>query len=161
MIDGTGTTVYSYYPVNGQLGAGKLQSVAGPLANSAIAYTYDQLGRIVGRSINGAANQMSMIYDALGRVTSQTNGLGAFSTGYVNQTARPASLTYPNGQSTIYSYFNNLGDQRLQEIKNLNGLTVLSQFDYAYDAEGQILTWGQQTSATNTYAFGYSTWRAN
>jgi YD repeat-containing protein len=69
--------------------------------------------------------------------------------------ARPSSLTYPNGQSTVYSYFNNFGDQRLQEIKNLVGATVLSQFDYTYDAEGQILTWGQQTSAANSYGLGY------
>ena len=155
MTDGTGTTVYSYYPVNGQLGAGKMQSVAGPVSTSTITYTYDQLGRIVGRSINGAANQMSMSYDALGRITSETNGLGSFSTAYVDQTARPSSLTYPNGQSTLYSYFNNLGDQRLQEIKNLSGVLVLSQFDYSYDAEGQILSWGQQTAALNTFAFGY------
>jgi len=46
-----------------------LQSVAGPLANSTISYSYDQLGRVVNRSINGAANSMSIVYDALGRVT--------------------------------------------------------------------------------------------
>ncbi len=156
MTDGPGTTTYGYYPVSGQsLGAGKLESVAGPLPNSTIAYTYDELGRVLGRTINGAANQTSLVYDALGRVTSETNGLGMFSTAYVDETARPASLTYPNGQSTVYSYFNNLGDQRLQEIKNLGGATTLSQFDYTYDAEGEILTWARQTGASNSYALGY------
>jgi hypothetical protein len=59
----------------------------------------------------------------------------------VNQTARPFSLTYPNGQSTLYQYFDNLGDQRLKQIANFGaGATVLSQFDYSYDAEGQILS---------------------
>jgi RHS repeat-associated protein len=155
MIDGTGTTVYAYNPVTGSIGAGLLATVTGPLANSTITYTYDPLGRGVGRSINGVANQTGVVYDALGRVTSETNGLGAFSTNYVNQTARPSSLTYPNGQSMVYQYFNNLGDQRLQEIKNLNGASVLSQFDYTYDTEGQILSWAQQTGAANTYALGY------
>jgi RHS repeat-associated protein len=155
MTDGTGTTNYSYYPVNGQLGAGKLETVNGPIPNSAITYSYDALGRIAGRSINGAANQMSLVYDALGRMTSETNGLGSFTTAYVDQTFRPSSLTYPNGQSTVYSYFNNLGDQRLQEIKNLSGASVLSQFDYTYDAEGEILSWARQTSAANSYALGY------
>ena len=155
MTDGTGTTNYTYNLVNGAIGAGKLTSITGPLANSTIAYTYDSLGRVVGRSINGAANQMNVVYDALGRVTSETNGLGSFTTAYVDQTARPLSLTYPNGQSTLYSYFNNNGDQRLQEIKNLNGGSVLSQFDYTYDAEGQVLSWGQQTGAANSYALGY------
>ena len=158
MIDGTGTTTYSYYPVNGAIGAGKLQNVAGPLANSTISYTYDQLGRVVGRSINGAANQTSLVYDALGRVTSETNGLGAFSTAYVNQTARPLQVNYPTGQAVNYSYFNNVGDQRLQGIQNLGpGSASLSQFDYTYDAEGEILSWARQFggSSAGSYTLGY------
>jgi RHS repeat-associated protein len=85
----------------------------------------------------------------------QNSRLGSFTTVYVDQTFRPSSLTYPNGQSTVYSYFNNLGDQRLQEIKNLSGASVLSQFDYTYDAEGQVLTWARQTNAANNYALVY------
>lgn len=39
---------------------------------------------------------------------------------------------YPNGQETDFTYYNNAGDQRLQEIKNLNPDTsVLSKSDYA------------------------------
>jgi len=50
MTDGTGTTNYGYYPVtSGQLGAGELSTVDGPLANDTITYTYDQLGRILCR----------------------------------------------------------------------------------------------------------------
>jgi RHS repeat-associated protein len=156
MTDGTGVTAYAYNPVNGQLGAGKLQGVTGPLPNSTLSYTYDQLGRIINRSINGAANQSTFAYDPLGRVTSEINDLGIFTTAYVNQTARPLSLTYPNGQSTLYQYFDNLGDQRLKQIANFGaGAAVLSQFDYSYDAEGQILSWGQQTSGANSFALGY------
>jgi len=69
-------------------------------------------------------------------------------------------VVYPNGQSTVYSYFNNLGDQRLQEIKNLSAGNVLSQFDYTYDSEGQILSWAQQTGAANTYSLD-TIWPAN
>jgi RHS repeat-associated protein len=156
MTDGTGITTYAYNPVNGQLGAGKLQSVTGPLPNSTLSYSYDQLGRIIDRSINGAANQSTFVYDPLGRVISEINNLGTFTTAYVNQTAQPLSLTYPNGQSTLYQYFDNLGDQRLKQIANFGGgAAVLSQFDYSYDAEGQILSWGQQTSAANSLALGY------
>jgi RHS repeat-associated protein len=158
MTDGTGTTTYSYYPVNATVGAGRLQSVAGPLANSTITYTYDQLGRVVGRSINGAANQMSMVYDALGRVTSETNPLGNFTTAYVNTTGRPSSLTYPNGQTTVYAYFNNVGDQRLAQIRNTGpGSVNLSTFNYSYDAEGQIQSWGQTLGAApaGAYTLGY------
>ena len=57
MTDGTGLTTYAYYPVNSSpsLGAGKLQSIDGPLANDTIAFTYDELGRALSRSINGVA----------------------------------------------------------------------------------------------------------
>jgi RHS repeat-associated protein len=42
----------------------------------------------------------------------------------------------------VYTYFPNAQDKRLREIKNQRGVTTLiSQFDYTYDAEGQILTW--------------------
>src|SRR5205085_9354748 len=48
MADGTGTTTYAYKPIIGSisLGAGQLQSIAGPLVNSTISYSYDELGRI-------------------------------------------------------------------------------------------------------------------
>jgi len=43
-------TTYSYNPVNGTLGAGGCEALPGPLANSNISYSYDQLGRVVNRS---------------------------------------------------------------------------------------------------------------
>jgi RHS repeat-associated protein len=59
-------------------------------------------------------------------------------------------MTYPNGQSTVYNYFGNTGNERLQEIKNLTPTsTVLSQDDYTYNAMGTIATW-QQPTGTNT-----------
>jgi hypothetical protein len=42
MTDGTGTTQYAYWPI-GALGALQLQQESSPLANSAIAYAYDEL----------------------------------------------------------------------------------------------------------------------
>lgn len=44
MTDGNRTTSYSYIPV-GSLGALQLQQESGPLSNSTIDYTYDELGR--------------------------------------------------------------------------------------------------------------------
>jgi hypothetical protein len=44
----------------------------------------------------------------------------------------------------LYAYFNNVGDQRLQQLRNVGpGSVNLSTFNYTYDAEGQIATWGQ------------------
>ena len=69
----------------------------------------------------------SVVYDALGRLQSTTNGLGTFNYGYVNATGRLSHLDYPNGQRTNYSYYPNIapggtgnGDQRLQRIENLS-----------------------------------------
>ena len=82
MVDGTGTNTYSYYAVtNGQLGAGQLYSVAGPLGNSTITYQYDALGRVTNRAINSVAVISS--FDALGRVTTNINTLGIFTYNYV------------------------------------------------------------------------------
>ena len=44
MVDGTGTTTYTYYPVTtgGTLGATQLATVDGPLSNDTISYSYDE-----------------------------------------------------------------------------------------------------------------------
>jgi YD repeat-containing protein len=146
MADGIGTTTYVYNAVTtspGTLGAGALASIDGPLSNDTITYGYDELGRVVSRGINSVG--ASMTYDPLGRVDGVTNAIGSFGYSYVNQTGRLASVSYPNGQTTDYGYFNNAGDVRLQEIHNkLPGGATLSKFDYAYDTLGQLTTWTQQ-----------------
>ncbi len=50
MIDGIGTTTYIYHPA-GQLGAGQVATVDGPLLDVTLADTYDALGRVVQRTI--------------------------------------------------------------------------------------------------------------
>ncbi len=156
MTDGTGTTNYSYCPV-GVLGAGRLQAVDGPLSNDTVTYTYDEVGRITARGLSAFSRTSS--YDALGRLTSVASPVGTFNWTYVNTTGRPQTVTYPNGQVTTYSYFNNVGDQHLQEIKHqqTSGGTVLSQFDYTYSPVGNISTWQQQlgASAAKVYTLGY------
>ena len=167
MTDGTGTTSYTYNPVPGSgttTGAARLASMTGPLANSAVTYSYDELGRVLGTSINGTANASSVVYDALSRVTSATNPLGTFGYAYVNQTGRVSSVTYPNGQVTNYSYHPNStvppgnDDQRLSQIQNLaSGGANISTFGYAYNAAGLITSWSKQvgTGSTLTSTFLY------
>ncbi len=143
--DGIGTAVYSYNPITPgpTFGAGKLQSVSGPLPNSLVTYEYDSLGRVVSRTIDGVGQTAD--YDALGRVITATNALGLFRYAYVNATTRPAATAFPNGQSNLFSYYNALGDQRLQKISNLKpDGSVLSSFSYAYNAAGQITSWTNQ-----------------
>jgi RHS repeat-associated protein len=148
MIDGSGTTTYGYNPISltPTLGAGQLGSIDGPLANDTITFGYDELGRAINRSINGAANSQSWAFDSLGRLSGNTNKLGGFAYTYVGVTNRLQTLGYPVGGSSRatanYTYLDNLEDNRLQEIKNLTSTgALLSQFDYTYDDEGQIKTW--------------------
>ncbi|PYQ92679.1 MAG: hypothetical protein DMG02_00480, partial [Acidobacteria bacterium] len=64
-------------------------------------------------------------------------------------TSRLAAVTNLHGQTSAYTYLDNLGDHRLQTIhhKYPNGST-LSKFDYTYNAVGNILTWRQQSDTT-------------
>jgi hypothetical protein len=161
MVDGTGTTTYGYHPVGTPpaLGATRLASVDGPLTNDTITYSHDELGRVTERAINGAANTLTWIFDALGRTTSEENLLGTFNYTYDGPTARVASATYPNSQTSAHSYFGNSSDRRLQTIhhKYPNG-TTLSKFDYTYDVTGNILTWRRQAdSDASLWKYGYDT----
>jgi RHS repeat-associated protein len=162
MVDGIGTTTYSYNPITsspGTLGAGAMASIDGPLANDTIVYGYDELGRVSASSINGTNARLT--FDPLGRVSAATNALGTFTYGYVNQTARLQGVAYPNGQTIEFSYFNNTADRRLQQIHNkLAGGATLSKFDYAYDPAGHLTTWTQQRddgalAVSRAYDFGY------
>lgn len=167
--DGVGTTTYAYNPIPATptLGAGRLASIDGPWANDTHTFTYDPLGRVLTASLNAAANQTSLTYDSLGRVTSIINPLGTFGLGYVGATGRTAQRTYPNGQVTNYAYHPNTpatpgtgnGDQRLAQIQNLktSGGANLSTHAYGYNAEGMIQTWSRQldTASALTATFGY------
>jgi RHS repeat-associated protein len=160
VIDGAGVTTYAYH-APGLPGGGRVASVDGPLATDTITYTYDALGRIESRGINGTANLVTWGFDTLGRVELETNLLGTFTYAYDGLTSRLASVIHPNGQTSSYSYFDNLGDRRLQTIhhKYPSGAT-LAKFDYTYDTVGNIVTWRQQgDSDAVLWTYGYD--RAN
>ena len=86
MTDGNGTTQYVYVPV-GTPGALPLQQETSPLPNSAIAYTYDALGRLASRTV-AQAGEETYQYDAIGRVVGDVNDLGSFTLSYLGQYAR-------------------------------------------------------------------------
>lgn len=161
VTNGTGSTAftyqYSYYPV-GVLGAGRLETVASPLATNT--YSYNSLGQLTSRSIDGVNE--SWTYDDLDRMTNDTNPLGSFTASYLDATRRITSLVYPNGQSTTYSYYGNSGDQRLKQIENWDpnlGPRQLSIFAYTYDVLGQIKQWSLTSAfenpVTSVRSYGY------
>jgi len=150
MTDPTGTTIYAYHPITTTpaLGAGKLQSVDGPLADDTITYEYDELGRTKHRAVNGVAGDF--FFDDLGRLKRETNALGQFDYGYDGATSRLASASAPNGVSTAMGYHPLPQDRTLQSLTHTGpGNAAISSFGYDYDAVGNISRW-TQNQVSNT-----------
>src|SRR5262249_45558401 len=135
---------------------GHLASVDGPLGDDTISYVYDELGRVIARTLNGVTSTWT--YDQQSRLTSKVDPIGTFTYTYVSNTGRVQRLSYPNGQTTTYAYYPVTQDLRLQEIHHRKpDSTTLVRFTYAYDGVGNITTWTQQTDADppKAYDFGY------
>ncbi|HEU4691006.1 MAG TPA: RHS repeat-associated core domain-containing protein, partial [Vicinamibacterales bacterium] len=155
MVDGQGTTTFTYKVV-GQLGAGELATLDGPLPNDVIAYAYDELGRATMRSINGSANSVTWTFDALGRKTSEITPLGEFAFTYDGLANRLATITYPSGQTTTYNYTSTVQNSQLQTIHNkYPGGATLSKFDYTYDVLGNVLQLQEQFDASQAIVWTY------
>jgi len=157
ITDGSGTTQFAYYPVTPTptLGAGRLSTITGPIPGVVVNYGYDQLGRIISRTVSGVSD--SRTFDANGRVVGETNALGAFTYVFEGFSRRLRSATYPNGDSTGYSYLNNNGDRRLSAITNLQGASVISEFAYAFDlAFERITNWLQQAGGVTPQIYSFS-----
>src|SRR5581483_2994292 len=157
MEEGTNLTSYAYYPISAipGLGAGQLATIDGPLPNDTITFTYDSLGRVESRAINGVGIRRS--WDALGRMTQLTNVLGLFTYAWEGASFRLSTVNLPNGQQSLFTYFNNQKDQLLREITHLKpDATILSRFTYDYNTLHQITNWTQlQDGITRLWTPGY------
>ena len=100
----------------------------------------------------------------MSRITQEVNALGTFGYSYVDNvtgsskgTLRLSSISYPNSQTTNFSWYPTANDERLQQISNLSSTGgVLSQFNYQYDSAGEITQWQQQQNGGNLfYNLGY------
>jgi RHS repeat-associated protein len=156
--DNSGTTVWQYNPIASPpaLGAGSLASVDGPMPNDTITFEYDELGRRIGKSINGIAQRVT--YDATRRVVGETNALGSFSYTYESNTLRRIAETFPNGLVKTRAYENSLHDFDLKQITHQVGATPISQFTYDRDIGlDRVATWSQQAGVQSpqVFTFGY------
>ena len=152
--DDAGTTSYTYR-AGGTDGAFAVATIDGPFASDTITYGYDALGRRTSLTLNGYT--VTQAYDGLGRPSQVVSPLGAFTLGYVGATGRPASLIYPSGQTTHYSYLPVTQDLRLQTIHHQgSGGTTLSKFDYTYDGVGNILTWRQERQGQTPFRYTFT-----
>jgi YD repeat-containing protein len=140
MIGGNGTTTYSYVPI-GVPGALQVQQNTGPLPNNSIAYTYDTLARLSGRTITGSDPE-AFEYDAIGRLIGRTNALGTFVLSYLGQTGQIAQRALTGSTTaTTWSYLPNSGDRRLAGISNV-GFTAgqFSSFQFSTLVDGSIVS---------------------
>jgi RHS repeat-associated protein len=146
-------------------GGGRLAQVTNSVvSNSPISYSYDALGRTSKRMINGGNNSINWSFDAMSRITAEQDALGTFNYAYVDDTPgsskgtlRLSSIGYPNSQTTNFSYYPNIADQRLQGISNLDpSSNTLSQFNYDYNPAGEITKWTQQQKSSHeNLSIGY------
>ncbi len=185
MTDGVGTTSYVYYPIaatpaldgGAELdagpapppvpvapGAGRLQAVLSPVAGATagtidtVSYSYDALGRVSGRGVNGVVQ--SVAFDALGRPSAVTNALDSFAYGYSDETPRITSVASANGPSVALTYWDAASDPEQNEL--LQQMTysarstaidggasgrILSQFGYAYYPNGNVETFTEGHAA--------------
>jgi RHS repeat-associated protein len=93
-----------------------------------------------------------------GRVSSETNALGAFSYAYDGATGRVLTNVFPNGLTVERGYGGNLEDRELQRITHRVGATPVSEFLYGRDhLVERITTWSQQVGATppTLHTFGH------
>lgn len=158
MEDGTGVTTYGYHPITGSPfpGAGRLASVDGPLSNDTITFAYDGLGRLVDRAINGLGIRWN--WDPAGRLTQLTNSLGTFTYTHEVASLRLATMNFPNGQSSTFTYFPNAKDQLLQQITHFKpDASVLSRFTADYNPLHQVTEWTQERTGASPlqWTFGY------
>ncbi|WP_347487982.1 RHS repeat-associated core domain-containing protein [Desulfoscipio sp. XC116] len=124
------------------------------------AYVYDKAGKQIG--VQDPFSHVTQYgYDKNRPVRVQTNGSAAINTSdeanaryayYPNGTLR--SVTYPKLQDGTYlktSYYYN-GLNRLTKITNSKGAQVLSEYQYAYDSNGNITA---ITDAAGTTSYIY------
>jgi RHS repeat-associated protein len=163
MTDGTGTTNFTYVPVgtNGALQLATIDNAS--YANDTITNTYDALGRLSTRTVNGGNEAYT--YDTLGRVATHTTGLGTFTYGYLGQTGQ-VSIRSLNGTSiaSSWGYDTNANDRRLASITN-SGVTRSYTFSYVIPGGGgasnpyDIQTINDMAAATHpwiTQSHGYT-----
>lgn len=115
MQDGSGTTTYRY-GIAGAPGAQQVVEQIGPDgAATTISSSYDELGRLVQRSLAGA--QEGWAYDGLNRVMQHASALGAFEYQYLGETRQVASEQLASHTwRTTFRYGSNQEDRQLQGI---------------------------------------------
>ncbi len=145
MTDELGTATYSYDDLS------RLKTENAP-NNITKEYTYDAVSNRKTYILkqNGTEQQnISYTYDTLNRLQElKENGQTKANYTY-DPNGNRQSLTYDNGNSTIYEYND---ANRLGNIKNKKGTTIVSEYDYSYYLDGNQAS-KTDNNRTTTYQY--------
>ena len=142
--DPTGTTTFEYDAVTDDLV--RIEYPGGQW----FSFGYDEVGRRIRRE-DQDGNVLKYAYDTAGRLDQMTDGLDALIVDYdYDTTGQAIRKTLGNGVYTTYDY-----DAAGQVIHLVNldvDHTILSRFDYTYDASGRRTS---MTTLEGAFVYGY------
>ncbi|ULO09508.1 RHS repeat-associated core domain-containing protein [Paenibacillus sp. 19GGS1-52] len=147
MTDETGTTQYQYNRDS------TLRKVTYPDSKTVL-YEYNESG--TRKSMTDPFGAITLyLYDNDDRLTKvslkeSSTGAEATQAQYTYTGSVLDTITYGNGLITQYAYEDGFG--RLTGMKHLKGSTILNQYSYTYDNNGNIT---ERTSNCQTVTFGY------
>jgi RHS repeat-associated protein len=140
--DGEGTTTYAFDTL------ARLGSVDGPYANDTVSYTYDALSRLDTLTTPGSVTQ-SFHYDSDERLDTWTDVFGSGSIAYSGRTQRVTGVSRAGGLLSTSFAYTAAGDLfKLAQIKHETGSSVISQFDYTWNARQDMQTWQRKLGST-------------
>lgn len=141
-VDGEGTTTYNFDT------AARLESVDGPYGSDTVSYGYDDSSRVNSITTPGSITQ-SFTYDSDKRLSTWTDVFGSGSMTYDGRTGRVTSVSRAGGMlSSSYAYTASSDLFKLSQIKHQTGSSVISQFDYTWNARQDMATWTRTLGST-------------
>ena len=157
---------YTYWPA-GTDGANKVSQVVTTIvppyegvvpATVTSRYGYDSLDRIITKSIYAAPSGVNATegfqYDAIGRLTSDSNLLDSFKYAYADATARISGRTSAGGPQVAASYFPPQQDGLLQQLSyTAPSGTALAQYIYGYDARHNVTSFSDSNTGASSYTY--------
>ena len=129
--DASGTTVYTYNDNS------TIATIDGPWDNDTVAYTYDDLGRVLTMSVEGS-DTITYHYDPLNRLDHITSGTEVYDYSYMGNSGLIQSLSLPNGTTANYTH-NNLNQLELLSNKK-SDQAVITEYGFQYNSRDLVST---------------------